>query len=105
MLGRRDPGGAAKRLYAAIAKPFPLYLAERQRKRLAFALASLALDRRCLDVLRPDEPDPPWKRAYLRFRRDCYRRFAPARAGAARADLQRFDAASSPPLGRWLGLE
>lgn len=104
-LGRRDPAGAGQRLYAAVAKPFVLYLADVGRKRIAFALASMQLDRRCLEVLRSYEPDPSWKRPFLLFRRDCYRRFAPQSAAAASEDLQRFDDASSLPLWRWLGLK
>lgn len=103
-LAQRDPG-ARQRLYLAIAKPFPIYIVETTRKLTVLALASMQLDRRCLDVLQPYEPDPPWARPVLLFRRDCYRRFAAPLAPAASEDLRRFDAASSLPLWRWLGLQ
>jgi spermidine synthase len=91
-LAHKGPGWASMML-AVLREPFVVYSQDEKRVEMSLELAAaLPLDRSCVDLLQPLEPNTPWNLPSLRFRARCYRQFNPVLADLAERELLEFDA-------------
>jgi hypothetical protein len=90
VLGQRDPQ-AARRLFQALARPFAVHALEEDRVNTLAKLLSPSDLAECVSILRPLEPNVPWRRGWLALRHRCYSAVGdgPSAARAAR-DLVSF---------------
>jgi hypothetical protein len=74
-----------------LSQPFALEMLRDRRLSSALSVARfIDPTHGCVDVLAPLEPNTPWERALLEYRRDCYRDSGDRRAALAEEELERF---------------
>lgn len=95
-IAARDPD-AAKAIFAALAEPFAVGMADQTRLRQRLELTWL-LRQGCVEALKPFEPHPPWEDLFLAQRARCYREAGHPLAERARADLAEYMRNAPPRL-------
>ena len=91
----------AARMIALLSVPFAVELNRDSRLQAAVSIASFSNDMsRCRELLQPLEPNTPWRKDDLEFRRDCYRDTADPRAALAERELATFLREETGRFGR-----
>ena len=89
-LAKQDKA-AGRRLYAALQKPFSVYVLNDKRTAVALEIAAkVDFQQLCAEALQPMEPYVPWNRQFLSDRARCYRETGHPLAAQAQADVITF---------------
>lgn len=88
---------AARTIFAALAEPFAVGMADQTRLRQRLELTWL-LREGCVEALAPFEPNPPWEDLFLAQRARCYREAGHPLADRAVADLAEYMKNDPPRL-------
>lgn len=89
-IAQMDPS-LASRMIDLLAQPFAVEMIRGERLGAAIQIAmGTGSLHRCVDVLAPLEPNTPWGRPWLQYRRDCYRGVGDPRASLAEAEAARL---------------
>ncbi len=88
-----------RRLFDALGEPFAAASATERRLRFRVRLAGTVDPKAlCPVAFAAFEPHPVWERGFLEERAKCYALAGDPKAAAAKADLEAYDEAASPPL-------
>jgi hypothetical protein len=97
-VGERSPALAA-RMFETLRHPLAVRAVQDQRlTTLAHLTRRVGFTRACLDIVPTLEPWPPWNRAFLTLRRECYQAAGDARVELASRELNELLAREPVPL-------